>query len=176
QPGLARGASKGWISGIWNTLSLAGKSSEEVAAREGASVEEIEASLRVEWCKARARARRAREELILVDEEMRRSIEFCQWRSKWWLTQVGRRNNISPWVREGIMAYAIKQAAMERRRAELWAQRWNAVRSRAREVRESLDDPERTLDCLTKLQELVVEIEVDDTVGGGDSTKDDDIA
>jgi hypothetical protein len=34
-------------------------------------------ALRVEWAKAKARAARWEEEVVLLDEEMRRVIQFC---------------------------------------------------------------------------------------------------
>lgn len=41
-------------------------------------------ALRIEWCKARARAHRWQEECILLAEEMRRVIEFFKWDSGVW--------------------------------------------------------------------------------------------
>ncbi|TFK53211.1 hypothetical protein OE88DRAFT_1643867 [Heliocybe sulcata] len=41
-------------------------------------------ALRVEWAKAKAQVRCWLEELILVEEEMRRSIEYCCWKAVWW--------------------------------------------------------------------------------------------
>ncbi|KIK49962.1 hypothetical protein GYMLUDRAFT_183314, partial [Collybiopsis luxurians FD-317 M1] len=64
-PVLALGESKRTLSWIWYTVS-------------GSEInnKSVNASLRVEWCKARARAQRSREELQLVEEEMRRVLEF----------------------------------------------------------------------------------------------------
>jgi len=39
--------------------------------------------LRVEWVKSRARAARAHEEVLLLREEMRRVLEFLQWKANW---------------------------------------------------------------------------------------------
>ncbi|KAF8223543.1 hypothetical protein L208DRAFT_1078317, partial [Tricholoma matsutake] len=38
----------------------------------------------VEWVKAQVRAERWWEEVILLEEEMRRVLEFCQWKARWW--------------------------------------------------------------------------------------------
>ncbi|KAK7025437.1 hypothetical protein VNI00_015965 [Paramarasmius palmivorus] len=150
------------ISWIWySTPSFQGKTNEEVAMKEGASVKEIEASLRVEWCKARARARRAREELILVQEEMRRSLQFCQWRSEWWIRQIGQRSNLPWWLNEGLAAYATEQSSIERMRVDRWAERWGDIRMRAREVQLTLDDTDKTFSSLSKLKEVVIEVEDD---------------
>ncbi|KAK7025589.1 hypothetical protein VNI00_015882 [Paramarasmius palmivorus] len=128
---------------------------------DSASSTEIEASLRVEWCKARARARRSREELLLVDEEMRRALAFCQWQAHWWLTQINRRKDVSPWLSEGLAAYATEHAFTERCREQAWTRKWQAVRIRAREVLESLRGSGGDTE-LGKLAELVVELDLED--------------
>lgn len=89
--------------------------------------------LRVEWCKARARAHRYREDLELVDEEMRRAIEFTKWRAEWWLKQT-ERENVSGELVDGLRAYAKEQSAIEVERAQVWEAEWLPVRVRARGV------------------------------------------
>ncbi|KAK7032404.1 hypothetical protein VNI00_013152 [Paramarasmius palmivorus] len=155
KPLLDRGESKRIApSWIWFKYS-------EDGSRDSATTAEIEASLKVEWCKARARARRSREELLLVEEEMRRSIAFCYSQSQWWLSQMDRRKDIDPPLTEGLNAYAIEQTFTERRRAELWTKKWHDVRIRAREVLESLKEGHEEL-AVGRLQELVVELDLDD--------------
>ncbi|THU75377.1 hypothetical protein K435DRAFT_556893, partial [Dendrothele bispora CBS 962.96] len=39
---------------------------------------------RSEWCRSRARAKRATEEVMLLKEEMRRTIKFLEWKERWW--------------------------------------------------------------------------------------------
>jgi len=68
--------------------------------------------LRVEWAKSRARALRWSEEVILLCEEMRRVLWFLQWKSQWWLTQAHLGDNAREDVREGLIAYSCKQAAI----------------------------------------------------------------
>ncbi|ESK82535.1 hypothetical protein Moror_14374, partial [Moniliophthora roreri MCA 2997] len=92
------------ISWIWYTISFVGKSDTEVAEKEEASTEQIEASLCVEWCKACAQAHQSREELILLEEEMCRSIQF----------------STLSWHAEGLTAYAAEQAYIEHAQAEAW--------------------------------------------------------
>ena len=41
-------------------------------------------ALRIEWCKARARAMRWLEEVRLLVEEMRRVLQFLQWKGRFW--------------------------------------------------------------------------------------------
>ncbi|KAJ7754872.1 hypothetical protein B0H16DRAFT_1458904 [Mycena metata] len=71
----------------------------------------LHADIRVEWSKARARADCWREEVILVEEEMRRTIQYS--------------------LAEGLLAYGLEQVARERAWAETWGARWEPVRARA---------------------------------------------
>jgi hypothetical protein len=89
------------------------------------------AGLRVEWLKCRARAHRAREEVRLVEEEMRRSLAFCEWKESWWRKQVSNRSVSCLWLAEGIRAYALRQSALERSRHTTWTTKWEGVRVRA---------------------------------------------
>jgi hypothetical protein len=49
--------------------------------------EHLDAHLRVEWAKSRARAARWTEDTSLLEDEMRRVIEFQECRAGWWRTQ-----------------------------------------------------------------------------------------
>ncbi|KAK7054540.1 hypothetical protein VNI00_003738 [Paramarasmius palmivorus] len=124
---------------------------------------DIQIGLRVQWCKARARARRSREELELVDEEMRRSITFCHWRAGWWDAQAQRRSDVNPWLAEGLQAYASEQSDIERRRGTSWQSSWAPLRMRVAEVLKSLDDkhsdPE---EMLNRLKTVTVELELEE--------------
>ncbi|KAI3613006.1 hypothetical protein WG66_005266 [Moniliophthora roreri] len=132
-------------------------------AEAGDQIHQIEASLRVEWCKARARAQRSREELQLLNEEMRRAISFCDWRSKWWKEQIGRRESVSSWLAEGLMAYANEQADMESERSALWAATWHPLRQHVDAIVKMLDHPGGDLDSmLVKLKTLTVEVGLED--------------
>ncbi|KAG1903738.1 uncharacterized protein F5891DRAFT_947152 [Suillus fuscotomentosus] len=86
------------ISWIWKT---SGSNSNELGLQD---------SLRVEWCKARARAHRWEEEVQLLHEEMRRVIAFLDWHAGWWDTQGSRRTFSSLQAGEGALAYAQRQA------------------------------------------------------------------
>jgi hypothetical protein len=78
------------------------------------SEETLNASLRSEWTKAKARRDRWDEEWQLVQEEMRRVVAYLEWRASWWHQQ-GLRCKVSNATDEGTMvglrAYAEKQAA-----------------------------------------------------------------
>ena len=96
--------------------------------------------LRVEWLRCRARAARWIEEIQLVEEEMRRAIEFCRWQASEWERQAHRRapSLTDQHVIEGIVAYAFEQAADEREREKQWTEHWSAIRQRAKVVLDEL--------------------------------------
>ena len=94
------------ISWIWTVTRPVNNSPDE--SEDSAA---LNASLRPEWTKAKARRDRWDEEWQLVQEEMRRVIAYLEWRASWWHKQ-GRRCKVDD---EGIMlglrAYADRQAA-----------------------------------------------------------------
>ncbi|KAF8200630.1 hypothetical protein K438DRAFT_1514981, partial [Mycena galopus ATCC 62051] len=87
--------------------------------------------IRLEWTKARARADRWREELTLLEEEMRCVLQFCVWKAEWWDERREARAWVSPELAEGLQAYATEQAARERYWAASWQAKWAVVRVRA---------------------------------------------
>jgi hypothetical protein len=89
-----------------------------------AAEDEFNDSMRVEWAKARARMMRWKEELEIVQEEMRRVVEYHRWRADWWQRQVGARNSCDDETQSGLMGYAYKQAAICTRIAEQCAITW----------------------------------------------------
>ncbi|KAF4618086.1 hypothetical protein D9613_012669 [Agrocybe pediades] len=62
--------------------------------------------LRTEWARSRARANRAREEVMLLKEEMRRILAFLDWKGKWWLQRISPRVDVSKDLAEGLRSYA----------------------------------------------------------------------
>ncbi|KAF7984577.1 hypothetical protein HWV62_13799 [Athelia sp. TMB] len=105
-------------------------------SRGGADVEDTEGvqeALRIEWCKSRARAMRWSEEVLLLREEMRRVIAFLSWHADWWIRQGEGRTDIdlSPEVRQGLQAYAARQAAIRKSMAthfdSLWTTAWTKI-------------------------------------------------
>lgn len=83
--------------------------------------------LRIEWCKARARAHRWQEECILLKEEMRRVIQFFD-------SEVLRWNGLAeedleniPELREGCRAYGYRQASIWLAMREYCQETWCAV-------------------------------------------------
>ncbi|KAJ7199337.1 hypothetical protein C8J57DRAFT_1155937 [Mycena rebaudengoi] len=81
-------------------------------------------ALRIEWAKARARCMRWREEVDLLEEEMRRIVQFLVWRSGWWAEQVGRKRVRDATQLEGEMAYALRQSALQAALAASFTKKW----------------------------------------------------
>ncbi|KAF7967636.1 hypothetical protein HWV62_33617 [Athelia sp. TMB] len=91
----------------------------------------LQEALRIQWCKARARAMRWSEEVLLIREEMSRVLAFLSWHSVWWDRQVGRRTDLTPEAAEGVSAYAHRQAAIRRKIRSsfdiLWTTGWDSI-------------------------------------------------
>lgn len=91
---------------------------------------EISSVLRVEWCKARARADRWKEECDLVQEEMRRVLQFFNWQSKHWQARadaVPAAAAADSDSAEGLVAYARRQADLRWSMRELCQRSWQDV-------------------------------------------------
>ncbi|KAF7327202.1 CxC2 domain-containing protein [Mycena kentingensis (nom. inval.)] len=72
-------------------------------------------AMRVEWTRALARKNRWSEEVLLLEEEMRRVLRYLDWYSSWWRLQATRRQNVAPELAAGIRAYALQRAAFSER-------------------------------------------------------------
>ncbi|KAF7341809.1 CxC2 domain-containing protein [Mycena sanguinolenta] len=99
------------MSWIWRTglSSLAASAS----TSEEAAVKATNESLRIEWGKAWARAHRWTEEVDLLEEEMRRILVFMGWRAGWWRGLAESRAVDGLGMKEGFIAYAERQAAIQ---------------------------------------------------------------
>lgn len=84
--------------------------------------------LRVEWCKARARALRWTEEVEILTEEMRRTIEYHQWLSRRWEGYAGLIFHGQSELLEGAHAYAHRQASIRRSMAAYCERAWSFVK------------------------------------------------
>ena len=72
-----------------------------------------------------ARAVRWEEEVTLLQEEMRRVVEFLEWRSRDWILKVdARAGALTPAVHTGISAYARKQGSIYHNLAIRFSQCW----------------------------------------------------
>ncbi|KAJ7823820.1 hypothetical protein B0H14DRAFT_2825782 [Mycena olivaceomarginata] len=85
----------------------------------GVMGENMYEGVRVEWCKAYARVKRWREEVLLLQEEMARCLRSLEWQATVWDGRAmephysGTRT-YSPMHRDGAMAFAARQAALRR--------------------------------------------------------------
>ncbi|KAJ2914795.1 hypothetical protein MD484_g5622, partial [Candolleomyces efflorescens] len=89
--------------------------------------EDLDESLRVEWVKARARVQRWEEEYLLVQEEMRRSVVYLEWKGDWWRQRARLAAFKSSDVAHGISAYAAKQATFCSQLAVRFSHVWEPV-------------------------------------------------
>ncbi|KAK1215858.1 hypothetical protein PQX77_021510 [Marasmius sp. AFHP31] len=135
-PVLSLGQSRYALSWIWYThLSVVGTND----VGEGCSFEEIIDSLCAEWCKVQANTMCPAEELRLE-------------------ANIGKQMGLSPWLEEGLSAYAHKHARVERDHVRCWSPAWFTVHEHAkailRHVSNLLSDA-----SLPAMPELKVEIE-----------------
>lgn len=114
------GGSKGRfeISWIW----LVPRPSSEVEANSSEQV--FDEGMRVEWSKSQARRNRWEEEVYLIQEEMRRTIKYYEWRELWWLEKEVTQSIGDGSIQHGITAYAYKQAYYCKCLAESFAIAW----------------------------------------------------
>ncbi|KAJ7858652.1 hypothetical protein B0H14DRAFT_3085047 [Mycena olivaceomarginata] len=96
-------------------------------------------ALRLEWAKTRARAWRWTEEVDLVEEEMRRVLAFLQWKEKRWLDLADERHDIDDVLREGLVAYARRQARIQRDLHVRFEGNWQAIPGYIKMARDNLD-------------------------------------
>ncbi|KAJ7711359.1 hypothetical protein B0H16DRAFT_1667783 [Mycena metata] len=95
------------------------------------SEQELVEALRVEWCKAYARMRRWYEDVVLVEEEMRRTIQYGYWEAGEWLKRsVARDDSTDEVLGEGIKAYALEQVHREAKTCTLLKEKWAPWRER----------------------------------------------
>jgi hypothetical protein len=76
----------------------------------------LSVALHVEWAKAKARADHWEEEVMLLNEEMCQTLEFCSWKANWWETQITQWESYllpDDLLTEGLKAYAHQQAVLE---------------------------------------------------------------
>lgn len=69
--------------------------------------------MRLEWEKSRARVARAREEVMLLKEEMNHVLKYLEWKSEWWRQHADARPGLMKELTEGIRAYAHDQANVQ---------------------------------------------------------------
>ncbi|KAJ7170448.1 hypothetical protein C8R43DRAFT_876075, partial [Mycena crocata] len=91
-------------------------------------------ALRVEWCKAYSRTKRWHEDIVLVDEEMCRTIEFGAWSAcQWRIRAEARSRDMTPELNEGLRAYTLEHVEHDECTCLQLAAQWNGLRESGRE-------------------------------------------
>ncbi len=80
----------------------------------------------MEYAKAKARVTRWHEEILLVREEMRRSVAFLRWKAKWWRELTAERPARID-IKSGLIAYSRRQESQFLRLAEQFAKLWYPI-------------------------------------------------
>jgi hypothetical protein len=93
---------------------------------------------------------------------MRRVLIFCEFRATWWEERVTSRKGLSPDTYEGVRAYALRQAAIQRERLSLFRRLWSTPNADINNA-EADDDSGEDVH------------HIDDTAGGHQSDDEDDI-
>ncbi|KAJ7215151.1 hypothetical protein C8J57DRAFT_1440578 [Mycena rebaudengoi] len=115
------------LSWIWLAQKRAPTATEAMEREEGEENVSAEA-LRIEWAKTRARSLRWSEEVQLLEEEMRRIVQYLEWQANWWTMRVGlREDKIDERQQEGDRAYALRQASLKRSLAASFAKKWEPL-------------------------------------------------
>jgi len=84
----------------------------------------LQEAIRIEWCKARARAHRWAEEVELLFEEKRRTLKYLRWAGNWWYEKAVNMTTTDTTLAEGLRAYAGRQAALRRELAQSFEHTW----------------------------------------------------
>ncbi|KAJ6608385.1 hypothetical protein B0H10DRAFT_2068058 [Mycena sp. CBHHK59/15] len=98
----------------------------QTKAQDGVA-QEMNEALRIEWARAHARRWRWSEEVDLLEEEMRRILQFLTWRADWWMTRIDLRGLPDGAQREGETAYAARQAALQRDLHKSFTFKWKGL-------------------------------------------------
>jgi hypothetical protein len=114
------GTSKGRFEMSW--IWLVPQSHSEVDTNSSEQV--FDEGLRVEWSKSQARKMRWEEEVQIIQEEMRRTIVYYEWKQQWWLEKNYQQTNSEDAIQHGITAYSQKQAHYCKCMAESFAIAW----------------------------------------------------
>ncbi|KAJ7795078.1 hypothetical protein B0H14DRAFT_3496404 [Mycena olivaceomarginata] len=119
---LAAGEGSHTLSWIWYS---AGQAADENDLR-------LHDALRLEWCKAYARAKRFSEDVRLLREEMRRTMAYGYTAAgKWDAVAREELPGTPPEVTEGRCAYAVEHAATERATCALLEKKWAGILAKA---------------------------------------------
>ena len=80
--------------------------------------------MRVEYAKARGRALRWSEEVLLVKEEMRRVLQYFNWKIEWWTARAKQISSQKNTAAKGFVAYANLQASYLKDIGQRFRRQW----------------------------------------------------
>ncbi|KAJ7250224.1 hypothetical protein C8J57DRAFT_1521237 [Mycena rebaudengoi] len=148
--GIVMGEGRRTLAWIWYNSGIAAE-----GARQDEAIVEV---LHAEWCK---------EELVLLDEEMRRTIEYGKWQSTWWKER--RDEAADGEVGEGKKGYAAERMETELVWSTALESKWSGIRNEVQLVIIGLDTGE--LIKVELMQEDMIDGEEDE--GGEDEDEED---
>ncbi|KAL1690227.1 hypothetical protein GGG16DRAFT_125844 [Schizophyllum commune] len=159
---IARGETSRTLSWIWYTVPQNPSLTDPVQNE----------ALRVEYLKSRARRDRHREEIRLLEEEMRRTLASFTTDALEWEQRASARTTIDEELAEGLLSYAMEQASIARSRAARYRAKWETIRAHGQKALAHDFDGVQVLpdaDTIRELQELVEahavdEVDDDETV------------
>ncbi|KAL1698180.1 hypothetical protein EV121DRAFT_218572, partial [Schizophyllum commune] len=176
---IARGETSRTLSWIWYSVPQ-NPSLRDPVQNEGAlqarhdyvCYAHVVTALRVEYLKSRARRDRHREEIRLLEEEMRRTLAAFTTDALEWEQRASRHTTVDDELAEGLVSYAMEQASIARSRAARYRLKWEAVRAQGQKALVHDFDGIHALpdaDTIRELQELVEtpaadEMDDDDTI------------
>ncbi|KAJ3516504.1 hypothetical protein NMY22_g14191 [Coprinellus aureogranulatus] len=144
--GQTRQVEKSWI---WNHPGAAND-----------NVTKYEAETRkIEWAKTRARSHRYQEEVLIVEEEMQRTLRFFQWKEDQWRLRApvmeldARQNGTAPPSSEhaeGLRAYSERQASIWKGMRLSCLKKWAKVGSMIATAKEEVNNPKLIFERRTK--------------------------
>jgi len=111
----------------WIWLTSSNMTAGDTAQTLTISPDEVNEDMRVEWAQCIARADRWEEEVVLLQEEMRRVVCFLDWKSTDWVSKAGVRASVTPEVCSGLSAYAHKQGSVFRNLGIRFCRRWRST-------------------------------------------------
>ena len=94
--------------------------------RHSFSLSQVGADLKVEYAKSKTRVDRWEEEILLVAEEMCRTVDYLRWKAKWWLT-MAEQQCVEGDLKIGLRAYAHRQAGQFEALADRFCLRWKNI-------------------------------------------------
>lgn len=108
-----------WIWGIHGAAIM-----KDIDADSTNEAQKVDPALRVEWAKPKARRDRWNEEVILVNEEMRRVLAYFGWKANWWLELALNFSHGKSAEDDGAIAYSNKQANNLKNLAATFREMW----------------------------------------------------